>query len=183
MEELKVENETLRRKESILNSIPDLVIVFDSAGKIAYISKSVCAILKFKVEDLQESSFWGLLCADSERLLKAAFMDSLAAKEEDTDSVPLGQGVWEIRMIDKDESKKLVALHGVVHFTDENPQCVCTIRPLQQYTTVQVPSDIRHAHPMSSKISTGSSSASSKESVAESLISRGAVTESTTDGF
>ena len=129
MEELKQENEKLRRKESILNSIPDLVIVFDSAGKIAYVSKSVCTILKFTAEELQDSSFWDRLCEESERMLKAAFMDSLAAKGEHAETVPLGYGMWEVRMVDKDMSQKLVALRGVVHFSGDNPQCVCTIRP------------------------------------------------------
>jgi PAS domain S-box-containing protein len=191
MEELKEENEKLKRKESILNSIPDLVIVFDSAGKISFISKSACTILKFQVEELQESSFWGLLCEESERQLKAAFMDSLAAKEEDTESVPLGQGMWEIRMVDKDKSQKVVALHGVVHFTGENPQCVCTIRPREQYTTMSsslplsqnVPTDMRNSHSNIFSTKSSTSSSSSKISSVESVTSRGVVSESTTDGF
>jgi PAS domain-containing protein len=136
MEELKEENEKLRRKESILNSIPDLVVVFDSAGKIGFVSKSVCTMLKFTADELHGSSFWDRLSDDSERLVKAAFMDSLAAKCESSETVPLGQGIWEIQIIDKDLSLKHVTLHGVVHFLGENPQCVCTIRPQDHSSTL-----------------------------------------------
>merc|ERR1719215_1942360 len=45
IEELRSENQELRKKELILRSIPDLIVVFDSAGKIHFTSHSVTKLL------------------------------------------------------------------------------------------------------------------------------------------
>jgi PAS domain-containing protein len=129
IEELKEENDDLRRKEQILMSIPDLVVVFDSSGKLWFVSQSVGRFLDFTVKELEGSSFWNRLCDDSVRLLKAAFMDSLAARSVDSDTAPLGTGFWELRLVDRDGSTKIVTLNGVVHFAGDRPECVCSIRP------------------------------------------------------
>ena len=129
IEELKEENDDLRKKEQILRSIPDLIVVFDSGGKLWFVSHSVSRFLDFSPSELEGSSFWDRLCDDSVRLLKAAFMDALAARKSDCDTIPLGSGVWELRLQDKDGSHKLIALSGVVHFSGEAPECVCSIRP------------------------------------------------------
>ena len=129
IEELKEENDELKRKEQILKSLPDLVVVFDSSGKLHFVSHSVDRLLSFSSTELEGTSFWDRLCEESVRLLKAAFMDSLATREAGSDTAPLGTGVWELRLVDKDNSQKLVALNGVVHFAGERPECVCTIRP------------------------------------------------------
>lgn len=129
IEELKEENDELRRKEQILKSIPDLIVVFDSSGKLWFVSHSVSRFLDFSPRELEKASFWDRLCDESVRLLKAAFMDALAARESGMDTIPLGSGVWELRLVDKDGTYKVVTLNGVVHFTGESPECVCTIRP------------------------------------------------------
>ena len=129
IEELKEENDDLRRKEQILKSLPDLVVVFDSSGKLGFVSHSVDRLLNFSATELEGSSFWDRLCEESVRLLKAAFMDSLATRESGSDTAPLGSGVWELRLVDKDGSQKMVALNGVVHVAGDRPECVCTIRP------------------------------------------------------
>jgi PAS domain S-box-containing protein len=119
IEELKDENDELRRKEQILRSLPDLIVVFDSGGKLWFVSHSVERFLSFTASQLEGESFWDRLCEDSVRLLKAAFMDSLAARRPEMDTAPLGSGVWELRLVDKDGSQKLVTLNGVVHFAGE----------------------------------------------------------------
>jgi PAS domain S-box-containing protein len=129
IEELKEENDELRRKEAILRSIPDLIVVFDSAGKLWFVSHSVNRFLDFSPSELQGLSFWDRLCPESVRLLKAAFMDALAARKSDMDTAPLGTGVWELRLVDKDGSHKIITLNGVVHFSGDAPECVCSIRP------------------------------------------------------
>lgn len=131
IEELKEENDDLRRKEQILRSIPDLIVVFDSSGKLGFVSHSVSNFLEFTPEDLIGKSFWERLCEDSVRLLKAAFMDALAARSNDAETTPLGSGVWELRLQDKDGNFVLVTLNGVVHFSGDAPECVCSIRPIQ----------------------------------------------------
>jgi PAS domain-containing protein len=129
IEELKDENDGLRRKEQILRSIPDLVVVFDSSGKLWFVSESVSRFLDFTATELEGTSFWNRLCDDSVRLLKAAFMDSLAARENDAETASLGSGIWELRLVDKNGGHKVVTLHGVVHFAGDRPECVCSIRP------------------------------------------------------
>jgi PAS domain S-box-containing protein len=129
MEELKDENDDLKRKEQILKSIPDLIVVFDSSGKLWFVSESVSRFLQFSAKELEGTSIWERLCDDSVRLLKAAFMDSLAARDQDSDTAPLGSGFWELRLVDRDGSQQIVTLNGVVHFAGERPECVCSIRP------------------------------------------------------
>jgi len=130
IEELKEENDDLRRKEQILRAIPDLIVVFDSSGKLGFVSESLGRFLDVSPETLEGGSFWDLICQDSVRLLKAAFMDSLAAREADCDTAELGSGVWELRLKNKDLQYMPVTLNGVVHFKGEAPECVCCIRPL-----------------------------------------------------
>ncbi|CAB9499540.1 expressed unknown protein [Seminavis robusta] len=129
IEELKDENDELRRKEQILRSIPDLIVVFDSTGRLWFVSQSVSRFMSMSASELEGTSFWDRLCEDSVRLLKAAFMDSLAARTDDSDTAPLGSGIWELRLVDKDGSHKVVTLNGVVHFSGDRPECVCSIRP------------------------------------------------------
>lgn len=128
IEDLKDENSDLKRMELILRSIPDLVVSFDSSGKIGFVSQSVCRFLSYSPEELEGHSFWERLCQDSVRLLKAAFMDALAARENESTSTPLGNGVWELRLQDKKKEIVRVTLNGVVHFTGDAPECVCSIR-------------------------------------------------------
>jgi hypothetical protein len=105
-------------------------VVFDSAGKLWFLSESVSMFLGMPANELEGTSFWNCLCEDSVRLLKAAFMDSLAARESDSDTVSLGAGVWELRLVDKVGRHKTVTLNGVVHFAGDRPECVCSIRPV-----------------------------------------------------
>eukprot|EP00339_Tiarina_fusa_P001128 CAMPEP_0117059368 /NCGR_PEP_ID=MMETSP0472-20121206/41233_1 /TAXON_ID=693140 ORGANISM="Tiarina fusus, Strain LIS" /NCGR_SAMPLE_ID=MMETSP0472 /ASSEMBLY_ACC=CAM_ASM_000603 /LENGTH=559 /DNA_ID=CAMNT_0004777037 /DNA_START=88 /DNA_END=1767 /DNA_ORIENTATION=- len=141
IEELKEENDDLRRKELILKSIPDLIVVFDSSGKLGFVSESVSRFIDLTPEELEGTSFWNRLCEDSVRLLKAAFMDSLAARKPDSDTAPLGSGVWELRLVDKDSSYLVVTLNGVVHFSGEAPECVCCIRPRDMQPIQKLPKE------------------------------------------
>lgn len=129
IEELKDENDELRRKEEILRAIPDLIVVFDSSGRLNFVSESAGRFLDMSSDELQGKSFWDRLCDDSVRLLKAAFMDSLAARQDGSDTAPLGNGVWELRLVDKKKNYMVINLNGVVHFKGDAPECVCSIRP------------------------------------------------------
>ena len=166
IEELKEENDDLRRKEQILRSIPDLIVVFDSSGKLAFVSQSVSRFLSLSAEQLVGTSFWDRLCGDSVRLLKAAFMDSLAARKSDADSAPLGSGVWELRLVDKDSNYVVVTLNGVVHFTGEVPECVCCIRPRDQKEIKELPMERKSkgAKPQSRLVSSSEGSRTSDDS-------------------
>jgi len=130
IEELKDENDDLRRKEQILRAIPDLIVVFDSSGRLGFVSESVGRFLDVNPEKLEGTSFWDLICEESVRMLKAAFMDSLAARVAESDTAVLGSGVWEIRLKNKHSKYMNVSLNGVVHFKGDSPECVCCIRPL-----------------------------------------------------
>lgn len=162
IEELKEENDELRRKEQILRSIPDLIVVFDSSGKLGFVSESVSTFIDMAPEELEGTSFWDRLCEDSVRLLKAAFMDSLAARKADSDTAPLGSGVCELRLVDKDSNYSIVTLNGVVHFSGEAPECVCCIRPRDQQPIQKLPaSRTKLIKPASAAVSSSDGSNSS----------------------
>jgi len=127
IEELKDENDELRRKEQILKNIPDLIIVFEPTGKIFFVSHSVSNFLDYSPDELEGLSLWDRLSSESVRLIKAAFMDALAARSPGGDMVPLG-GVWDLELVDKSGKLKEVTLNGVVHFKGDSPECVCSIR-------------------------------------------------------
>ena len=143
IDDLKDENVELRRKEQILRSIPDLIVVFDSSGCISFISHSVTRFINFTAEELEDTSFWDRLTEESVRLIKSAFMDALAVKRHsDEDSTPLANGEsMTVTLIPKkpkniegnvgedDNQGLLVSLKGVVYFGEEYPECVCSIRP------------------------------------------------------
>ena len=137
IEELKEENVELRRKELILRSIPDLIVVFDSSGGISFVSHSVTRLLDYKVEELENTSFWEHLTEESMRLIKSAFMDALAIKRNpNQDSTPLANGesmavtlLHKINGGGETQEGLKVTLKGVVHFSTDSPECVCSIRP------------------------------------------------------
>ena len=139
IEELKEENVELRRKELILRSIPDLIVVFDSSGCISFVSHSVTRFLDYKVEELENTSFWEHLTEESMRLIKSAFMDALAIKRNPyQDSTPLANGEsMAVTLLHKNngggggetQGGLKVTLKGVVHFSTDSPECVCSIRP------------------------------------------------------
>lgn len=142
IDDLKDENVELRRKEQILRSIPDMIVVFDSSGCMSFVSHSVTSFLDFTSEELENTSFWDLLTEDSVRLIKSVFMDALAVKRPPKeDSSPLANGEsMTVTLLRRDGASGkqqqragngglLVSLKGVVHFAGESPECVCSIRP------------------------------------------------------
>ena len=58
IEDLQYENQELRRKELILQSIPDLIVVFDSSGYISFASPSLSTFIDYKSDELEETCFW-----------------------------------------------------------------------------------------------------------------------------
>mmetsp|Transcript_33281 Transcript_33281/g.56581 ORF Transcript_33281/g.56581 Transcript_33281/m.56581 type:complete len:174 (+) Transcript_33281:1421-1942(+) len=152
--DLKSENALLRRKEQILLSIPDLIVVFDASGTMSLVSRSVSRFLKCALRDMERSSFWEWLSDNSVRKVKSAFMDALAVKRRGReDSTPLwgGRSMMVELLVHHDpqqqkqgeregnqqqqqqeevktESPLMVSLKGVVHFAGELPECVCSIR-------------------------------------------------------
>lgn len=135
IEDLKDENVELRRKELILRSIPDLIVVFDSSGCISFVSHSVTRFLDYTSEELADTSIWERLTQDSVRLIKSAFMDAMAVKISlEEDSTPLANGEsMTVTLLPKNAHERdaglVVSLKGVVHFAGESPECVCSIRP------------------------------------------------------
>lgn len=165
IEELKEENDELKRKDQILRSIPDLIVVFDSSGKLGFVSQSVSRFIDMTPSELEGTSFWDRLCEDSVRLLKAAFMDALAARKPEADTTALGSGVWELRLVDKDSSYTVITLNGVVHFSGEAPECVCCIRPRDQQPIRKLSKEVKKQtlQPMSSSDGSRSSDESARD--------------------
>jgi PAS domain S-box-containing protein len=204
IEVLHEENNDLRRKNQILRAIPDLIVVFDSAGKLWFVSESVSMFLGMPANELEGTSFWDCLCEDSVRLVKAAFMDSLAAREPESDTVSLGAGVWELRLVDKDGRHNIVTLNGVVHFAGDRPECVCSIRPVgdkaadaqassKDTNTVEEPKVFtvrNHVKPQQSVVSSGSHNSSTRKhkrqivsSIKEREIARNSMDSSSSDSL
>ena len=134
VEELREENAELRRKEMILRSIPDLIVVFDSSGRMSFVSQSVNRFLQFRSYELENTSFWDRLTGDCVRVIKSAFMDALAVKRKpDDETTPLAEGEpIPVRLTDKDgkaEKALSFTLKGVVHFVGDSPECICTLCP------------------------------------------------------
>jgi PAS domain-containing protein len=132
LDDLTHENTELRRKEQILRAIPDLIVAFDASGTISFVSESVSRFLNYNTNELEDTSFWDCLTEDSVKMIKSAFMDALAVKRSPSeDSLVLANGdSLLVKLVDKhSQDGKLVSLKGVVHFTEDSPECVCSIRP------------------------------------------------------
>lgn len=134
VDELRDENAELRRKAMILRSIPDLIVVFDSSGRMSFVSQSVSRFLQFRSYELENTSFWDRLTGDCVRVIKSAFMDALAVKRKpDDETTPLAEGEpIPVRLTDKDgkvEKALSFTLKGVVHFAGDSPECICTLCP------------------------------------------------------
>lgn len=110
VEDLKDENMELRRKEMILRSIPDLIVVFDSSGSMSFVSQSATRFLKYTSSELENTSFWDRLTEDSVRLIKSSFMDALAVKRKpDDDTTPLADGKpISVKIIDRDDENRVL---------------------------------------------------------------------------
>jgi hypothetical protein len=165
--DLKGENAELRRKEQILHSIPDLIVVFDASGRMPFVSRSVTELLDRTVEELEETAFWDHLTADSVQSIKSAFIDALAVKRPPTeDATPLCGGDALTVQFAKDEGGGArVSLKGVVHFAGESPECVCSIRP-EDHRRVYASGE--HKKASSSNTSTSTLSTASSASLARS---------------
>jgi transcriptional regulator with PAS, ATPase and Fis domain len=134
IDDLTAENTDLRRKVQILQTIPDLIVVFDSSGCISFISQSVSTLLDITYQELEGTSFWNCLAEDSVKIIKSAFMDALAEKRKlEDDPTPLCHGKQMlVKLVDKNAGEtRAVSLKGVVHFTGVAPECVCSIRPIE----------------------------------------------------
>jgi hypothetical protein len=133
IDDVTSENADLRRKVQILQSIPDLIVVFNSSGCISFVSQSVPDFLDMADQELEGTIFWDYLTADSVNLIKSAFMDALAVKrnpEDDSTVLCNGESLM-VKLIDKDGGEPITAsMKGVVHFTDNAPECISSMRPL-----------------------------------------------------
>lgn len=128
-EKLSRENDELRRKEQILMNLPDLVVVFDSAGLLYFVSQTINQFINFSAAELEGKSIWERLCSESVQLVKSSFMDAMAAETtSESDTVPLGNGSWNLRLVDKDGGLVPVSVNGAVRFGGERPECVCCFR-------------------------------------------------------
>jgi PAS domain-containing protein len=148
IDDVTTENIDLRRKVQILQSIPDLVVAFDSSGCISFVSRSVPAFLETQASELEGASFWDYLTEDSVNVIKSAFMDALAEKRNpDDDSTLLCHGEsLLIKLVDKEGNEpSLVSFKGVVHFTDNAPECISSMRPVAVNSVSSSPQDFNDA--------------------------------------
>ncbi|EED88872.1 predicted protein [Thalassiosira pseudonana CCMP1335] len=167
LDDLTHENTELRRKEQILRAIPDLIVAFDASGTISFVSESVSRFLNYNTNELEDTSFWDCLTEDSVKMIKSAFMDALAVKRSPSeDSLVLANGdSLLVKLVDKhSQDGKLVSLKGVVHFTEDSPECVCSIRPEEVMKTSSSGSSCCNRGKSSSKKATFMSRVEASES-------------------
>ena len=86
-------------------SIPNLIVVLDSTGRLWFVSQFVSRFLNSSLDELMGTCFWDQLCLESVHLLKAAFMDALAARRSEEDTSLMEDGSLELRLVDKDNSQ------------------------------------------------------------------------------
>ena len=139
IDDVTSENIELRRKVQILQFIPDLIVVFDSSGSISFASQSASAFIDTQGQNLEGKSFWDYLTEDSVNLIKSAFMDALAQKRnEDDDSALLCHGgSLSVKLVDQKcvgREPSILSLKGVVHFNDNAPECISSLRPVGNST-------------------------------------------------
>lgn len=110
--------------------LPDLIVRFDSSGRLVFVSPSVSYFLHFKSSELNGTSFWKILCENSTRRLMGSFLATLANRSTSMTTSPLeGDDLLELKLKDRDGSYRTVTLCGVVHFIPERqPECICSIR-------------------------------------------------------
>lgn len=148
IDEVTSENIDLRRKVQILQSIPDLIVVFDSSGCISFVSQSVPTFLDMERKAIEGTTFWDYLTDDSVNLIKSAFMDALAEKrnpEDDSTLLCHGESLL-VKLLDKDGCEpSVVSFKGVVHFTDNAPECVSSMRPVATNSTTGSPQEPNQA--------------------------------------
>eukprot|EP00934_Nitzschia_sp_Nitz4_P000936 Nitzschia sp. Nitz4//scaffold95_size97785//31826//33142//NITZ4_004661-RA/size97785-processed-gene-0.37-mRNA-1//-1//CDS//3329560454//936//frame0 len=140
-ENLKKENEKLRKLNQILEVAPDLIVSFDSSGEIRFVNMSSMEFLGMKPTELIGTSFWDILSVDSASRLKAVFMDSLAKRKNGASTVSLGQPMGGIMLKEHDQNSPLWSLRGSIYFPEDGaPECACTIHHMD-YDASQ-PSDV-----------------------------------------
>jgi len=154
-EELQAENSKLRHTEAILQSVPDLIIVFDSSGCISFVSSSVSKFICNTCDKLEGTSFLDLLTKESRNMIQTAFIDAISLKRHaGQQATPLRCGkAIRINFLDdktsnennkkEDEdytsissisneigslSLRSFLLRGIVHFSGVEPECVSSIR-------------------------------------------------------
>ncbi len=71
IEELKEENDQLRRQVDILQNSPDVILVFDvESDEVNFVSVTVTKLLGFSPQDLEGSAVWDLISKESVTELK-----------------------------------------------------------------------------------------------------------------
>eukprot|EP00804_Cyclotella_cryptica_P009956 CCRYP_015402-RA/>CCRYP_015402-RA protein AED:0.00 eAED:0.00 QI:760/1/1/1/0/0/2/15/269 len=131
------EHYELKRQVHILESVPDLIVAFESSGRVFFVSQSVLSFLGLdRAEDVEGTLFGDWVAADSNALVQTAFMEALEEMTQtECDSVPLAHGrSILIKFVVKNEhcsdETMFLSLKGVVHANGGIPDCVCSIRPI-----------------------------------------------------
>lgn len=148
IDDVTSENIDLRRKVQILQSIPDLIVVFNSSGCISFVSQSVPAFLDMQNQEIEGTTFWDYLTEDSVNLIKSEFMNALAEKrnpEDDSAVLCHGQSLL-VKLVDKEGGEpSVVSFKGVVHFTDNAPECISSMRPVATNSVSSSPQGLNQA--------------------------------------
>lgn len=126
---LIIANSRLRRQVQILESVPDLVVVFDSSGCISFVSRSVTDFLG-SADELEGTSFWNLVTEESQGLIQTAVADAIneeAGSEESYALLNNGSPLL-IDLFTNGQESQIASIKGTVFVHQGEPECVCSIR-------------------------------------------------------
>ena len=136
VEDIVNEQPELRRQVKILESIPDLIVAFESSGRVFFASHSLLDFLGLsKANEIEDTLFWERLTPQSAGVIReevtAALKHATEAEEEECTPIAEGRSV-QVDLVVKDGQGRLitilVSLKGMVHTNEGVSDCVCSIR-------------------------------------------------------
>ena len=141
IQDMITEGVELRRQVGVLQSLPDLIVSFDvSSGEIFFASNSTLQFLGLaKLENIEGSSFWKFVNHESKDRIEKELQDALALElDEGEDSVALNNGMplmigMVVDVAKGIQEKQVVSFKGTVRIDDEAPECICSIRLVDDY--------------------------------------------------
>mmetsp|Transcript_32739 Transcript_32739/g.43095 ORF Transcript_32739/g.43095 Transcript_32739/m.43095 type:complete len:393 (-) Transcript_32739:183-1361(-) len=129
VDDLKAENEMLKRNKDILDCIPDLVFAFDAlTGKVVFASNSVYQCLQVPTARLLSLSIFNLVTESSAQKLKD-MLDKICSMQPTSElRIDLPKRI-DLCFLTKYMTRVWGELDGVVQFKDDQVECICSFRP------------------------------------------------------
>lgn len=134
IDELRTENEELKRQEEILQVVPDPVFAFNAAdGKVWFASKSAAAQFGLDMDFLMQATFFDLVTTDCSNRLKNMISKGLAANPNARSMLLQDLMTVRFRKEGKEGNKQTLLGELSGRLSRQDPDivhCVCSVRLL-----------------------------------------------------